>query len=152
MSAGDEDDDDDESRMPLLVYVSREKRRASPHHFKAGALNALLRVSSLVSNAPFVLVLDCDMSCNSRPGGHVLPPRPPPLPAGAGQPRLRAVPADVPQPQPRRHLHQRPQIFIFTLLFLANSLAWERATSPAALGCPIECADGPDLVFSGHFA
>ena len=65
MSAGDEDDDD-ESRMPLLVYVSREKRRASPHHFKAGALNALLRVSSLVSNAPFVLVLDCDMSCNSR--------------------------------------------------------------------------------------
>lgn len=67
MSAGDEEeDDDDESRMPLLVYVSREKRRASPHHFKAGALNALLRVSSLVSNAPFVLVLDCDMSCNSR--------------------------------------------------------------------------------------
>ena len=31
-------------------------------------------------------------------------------------------------------------------------IPWERATSPAALGCPIECADGPDLVFSGHFA
>uniref|UniRef100_A0A0A9GKE5 Uncharacterized protein n=1 Tax=Arundo donax TaxID=35708 RepID=A0A0A9GKE5_ARUDO len=52
--------------MPLLVYVSREKRRASPHHFKAGALNALLRVSSLVSNSAYVLVLDCDMKCNSR--------------------------------------------------------------------------------------
>ncbi|RLN25474.1 hypothetical protein C2845_PM07G35890 [Panicum miliaceum] len=76
ITAGEEEDknDDDhhhhdheeETRMPLLVYLSREKRRASPHHFKAGALNALLRVSSLVSNAPYVLVLDCDMSCNSR--------------------------------------------------------------------------------------
>lgn len=63
-NTGRSDDDDDE--MPLLVYVSREKRRASPHHFKAGALNALLRVSSLVSNSPYVLVLDCDMHCNSR--------------------------------------------------------------------------------------
>ncbi|XP_062232170.1 LOW QUALITY PROTEIN: cellulose synthase A catalytic subunit 7 [UDP-forming]-like [Phragmites australis] len=59
-------DQDVETHMPLLVYVSREKRRASPHHFKAGALNALLRVSSLVSNSPYVLVLDCDMNCNSR--------------------------------------------------------------------------------------
>ncbi|CAL5053216.1 unnamed protein product [Urochloa decumbens] len=69
INAGSEDEDedeDDETAMPLLVYVSREKRRAFPHHFKAGALNALLRVSGLVSNAPYVLVLDCDMSCNSR--------------------------------------------------------------------------------------
>ncbi|XP_016647665.1 PREDICTED: cellulose synthase-like protein G2 isoform X2 [Prunus mume] len=28
--------------MPLLVYVSREKRPSHPHHFKAGALNVLL--------------------------------------------------------------------------------------------------------------
>ncbi|CAN6200121.1 unnamed protein product [Urochloa humidicola] len=67
-AAGEEESEEEqeETRMPLLVYVSREKRRASPHHFKAGALNALLRVSALVSNAPYVLVLDCDMSCNSR--------------------------------------------------------------------------------------
>ncbi|VAH57394.1 unnamed protein product [Triticum turgidum subsp. durum] len=60
------DGDGDEDAMPLLVYVSREKRRSSTHHFKAGALNVLLRVSSLMSNSPYVMVLDCDMYCNSR--------------------------------------------------------------------------------------
>lgn len=60
------DGDKDEDAMPLLVYVSREKRRSSTHHFKAGALNVLLRVSSLMSNSPYVMVLDCDMYCNSR--------------------------------------------------------------------------------------
>ncbi|GER56159.1 cellulose synthase-like protein [Striga asiatica] len=49
--------------MPLLVYVSREKRPGHPHHFKGGALNTLLRVSALISNAPYFLVLDCDMYC-----------------------------------------------------------------------------------------
>ncbi|PKA52038.1 Cellulose synthase-like protein G1 [Apostasia shenzhenica] len=29
--------------LPNLVYLSREKRRSTPHHFKAGALNALVR-------------------------------------------------------------------------------------------------------------
>ncbi|RLM61825.1 hypothetical protein C2845_PM14G11720 [Panicum miliaceum] len=53
-----------EERQDHDAYV--EKRRASPHHFKAGALNALLRVSSLVRHARYVLVLDCDMSCNTR--------------------------------------------------------------------------------------
>uniref|UniRef100_M8AU71 Cellulose synthase-like protein G3 n=1 Tax=Aegilops tauschii TaxID=37682 RepID=M8AU71_AEGTA len=92
------DGEEDEDAMPLLVYVSREKRRSSAHHFKAGALNVLvstycssidqnvlvhscvfgrvdliflqramqLRVSSLLSNSPYVMVLDCDMYCNSR--------------------------------------------------------------------------------------
>ena len=60
------DGEEDEDAMPLLVYVSREKRRSSTHHFKAGALNVLLRVSSLMSNSPYVMVLDCDMYCNSR--------------------------------------------------------------------------------------
>ncbi|KAK6138734.1 hypothetical protein DH2020_027523 [Rehmannia glutinosa] len=55
---------DDQSKLPLLVYVSREKRPAYPHRFKAGALNALLRVSGIMSNAPYALVLDCDMYCN----------------------------------------------------------------------------------------
>ncbi|KAF5962183.1 hypothetical protein HYC85_003392 [Camellia sinensis] len=53
-----------QTKMPLLVYVSREKRPSHPHRFKAGALNALLRVSGIISNGPYVLVLDCDMYCN----------------------------------------------------------------------------------------
>ncbi|KAI3825356.1 hypothetical protein L1987_06839 [Smallanthus sonchifolius] len=55
---------DDQAEMPLLVYVSREKRPSLPHRFKAGALNALLRVSGVLSNAAYMLVLDCDMYCN----------------------------------------------------------------------------------------
>ncbi|KAL9225205.1 hypothetical protein vseg_001154 [Gypsophila vaccaria] len=51
-------------QMPLLVYVAREKRLSYPHHFKAGALNALQRVSSILSNSPYILILDCDMYCN----------------------------------------------------------------------------------------
>ncbi|XP_038704041.1 cellulose synthase-like protein G3 isoform X2 [Tripterygium wilfordii] len=51
--------------MPNLIYVSREKSMTSHHHFKGGALNALLRVSALLSNAPIVLTLDCDMYSNN---------------------------------------------------------------------------------------
>ncbi|KMT12691.1 hypothetical protein BVRB_4g087890 [Beta vulgaris subsp. vulgaris] len=50
--------------MPLLVYVAREKRPSHPHNFKAGAVNTLLRVSSILSNSPYILLLDCDMYCN----------------------------------------------------------------------------------------
>ncbi|PIA34554.1 hypothetical protein AQUCO_03700086v1 [Aquilegia coerulea] len=50
--------------MPNLVYLSREKSRTSPHYFKAGALNALLRVSATMTNAPLVLTQDCDMYSN----------------------------------------------------------------------------------------
>ncbi|KAI3691875.1 hypothetical protein L6452_31677 [Arctium lappa] len=50
--------------MPNLIYVSREKSKASPHHFKAGALNVLLRVSAVMTNAPIVLTQDCDMYSN----------------------------------------------------------------------------------------
>ncbi|GAB2298194.1 hypothetical protein Dimus_032266 [Dionaea muscipula] len=50
--------------MPNLVYVTREKRRTHPHHFKAGALNTMLRVSAVMTNAPIVLTLDCDMWSN----------------------------------------------------------------------------------------
>ncbi|XP_004505391.1 cellulose synthase-like protein G2 [Cicer arietinum] len=59
-----ENDDVDNVKMPLLVYVSREKKPSNPHHFKAGALNVLLRVSAVMSNSPYILVLDCDMFCN----------------------------------------------------------------------------------------
>uniref|UniRef100_A0A0D6QSQ6 Glycosyltransferase 2-like domain-containing protein n=2 Tax=Araucaria cunninghamii TaxID=56994 RepID=A0A0D6QSQ6_ARACU len=51
--------------LPNLVYVSREKRAEHPHNFKAGALNVLIRVSSVISNAPFILTLDCDMYANN---------------------------------------------------------------------------------------
>lgn len=60
----DENRDSDLKGMPLLVYVSREKRPAHSHHFKGGALNTLLRVSAVISNAPYTLVLDCDMYCS----------------------------------------------------------------------------------------
>lgn len=45
------DKSDDEVRtnqveMPLLVYVSRERRPPHPHHFKAGALNCLVFLCS----------------------------------------------------------------------------------------------------------
>lgn len=39
-----ENDDVDNVKMPLLVYVSREKKPSNPHHFKAGALNVLVRL------------------------------------------------------------------------------------------------------------
>ncbi|KAH9290258.1 hypothetical protein KI387_034375 [Taxus chinensis] len=51
--------------LPSLVYVAREKRPQHPHNFKAGALNVLIRVSAVVSNAPFILTLDCDMYANN---------------------------------------------------------------------------------------
>ncbi|CAA3013908.1 cellulose synthase G3 [Olea europaea subsp. europaea] len=58
------DKDNKGQPMPNLVYVSREKRRTSPHQFKAGALNALIRVSGIMTNAPIILTLDCDMYSN----------------------------------------------------------------------------------------
>ncbi|KAK4405839.1 Cellulose synthase-like protein G2 [Sesamum angolense] len=60
----DENGDSNLKEMPLLVYVAREKRPGHPHHFKGGALNVLLRVSAVISNAPYFMVLDCDMYCN----------------------------------------------------------------------------------------
>ncbi|XP_038726102.1 cellulose synthase-like protein G3 [Tripterygium wilfordii] len=60
----DKDKDITGHSMPNLIYLSREKRRTSHHHFKAGALNALLRVSATMTNAPMVLTNDCDMYSN----------------------------------------------------------------------------------------
>ncbi|KAL5797911.1 hypothetical protein ACOSQ2_002731 [Xanthoceras sorbifolium] len=47
--------------IPHLIYISREKQRKHPHHYKAGAMNVLTRVSGLMTNAPFMLNVDCDM-------------------------------------------------------------------------------------------
>ncbi|KAM0915955.1 hypothetical protein ACQ4PT_010485 [Festuca glaucescens] len=52
-------------RLPMLVYVSREKRPGVNHQKKAGAMNALTRASGLLSNAPFILNLDCDHYINN---------------------------------------------------------------------------------------
>ncbi|KAI9121280.1 hypothetical protein K1719_008313 [Acacia pycnantha] len=51
--------------LPRLVYVSREKRPGHQHHKKAGAENALVRVSAVLTNAPYILNLDCDHYVNN---------------------------------------------------------------------------------------
>jgi len=60
-----EDRDIQGNDLPDLIYVSREKRPGIHHHYKAGALNVLLRISNVMSNAPFILTLDCDMYTNN---------------------------------------------------------------------------------------
>ncbi|KAK9671518.1 hypothetical protein RND81_12G035700 [Saponaria officinalis] len=47
-------------RIPMFAYVSREKRPGYDHNKKAGAMNALVRASAVLSNGPFILNLDCD--------------------------------------------------------------------------------------------
>ncbi|XP_057971819.1 cellulose synthase A catalytic subunit 2 [UDP-forming]-like isoform X2 [Malania oleifera] len=51
--------------LPQLVYVSREKRPGFEHHKKAGAMNSLMRVSAVISNAPYLLNVDCDHYINN---------------------------------------------------------------------------------------
>lgn len=60
-----ENKEGDSNGMPHLVYVSREKRPKHPHHFKGGAMNVLTRVSGVMTNAPFMLNVDCDMYANN---------------------------------------------------------------------------------------
>eukprot|EP00252_Welwitschia_mirabilis_P014830 TRINITY_DN3286_c0_g3_i1.p1 TRINITY_DN3286_c0_g3~~TRINITY_DN3286_c0_g3_i1.p1 ORF type:complete len:1007 (+),score=48.74 TRINITY_DN3286_c0_g3_i1:114-3134(+) len=57
--------DTEGNELPRLVYVSREKRPGYQHHKKAGAMNALVRVSAVLTNAPFILNLDCDHYINN---------------------------------------------------------------------------------------
>ncbi|CAH8347202.1 unnamed protein product [Eruca vesicaria subsp. sativa] len=51
--------------VPTLVYLSREKRPEHHHHFKAGSMNALIRVSSKITCGRIILNLDCDMYSNN---------------------------------------------------------------------------------------
>ncbi|XP_058115292.1 cellulose synthase-like protein E6 [Magnolia sinica] len=51
--------------LPTLVYLAREKRPQHHHNFKAGAMNALIRVSSEMSNGSIILNVDCDMYANN---------------------------------------------------------------------------------------
>ncbi|KAJ0969571.1 hypothetical protein J5N97_022448 [Dioscorea zingiberensis] len=57
--------DDEGCVLPRLIYVSREKRPGFNHHKKAGAMNALVRVSAVISNAPYILNVDCDHYINN---------------------------------------------------------------------------------------
>nr|GMC77169.1 cellulose synthase-like protein H1 [Ipomoea batatas] len=50
--------------VPHLIYIAREKRPKHPHHYKAGAMNVLTRVSGVMTNAPFMLNVDCDCYAN----------------------------------------------------------------------------------------
>ncbi|KAK6154479.1 hypothetical protein DH2020_008727 [Rehmannia glutinosa] len=66
IDGGDAEAKDTEGcRLPTLVYLAREKRPQHFHNFKAGAMNALIRVSSEISNGPVILNLDCDMYSNN---------------------------------------------------------------------------------------
>eukprot|EP00898_Chlorokybus_atmophyticus_P005987 jgi/Chlat1/638/Chrsp103S00964 len=51
--------------VPGLVYVSREKRPGAEHHKKAGAMNALVRASALLTNGEFMFNVDCDHYINN---------------------------------------------------------------------------------------
>lgn len=57
--------DTDGNELPRLVYVSREKRPGFNHHKKAGAMNSLVRVSAVLTNAPYLLNVDCDHYINN---------------------------------------------------------------------------------------
>nr|XP_043606338.1 cellulose synthase-like protein E1 isoform X1 [Erigeron canadensis] len=61
----DHDHDIEGKILPKLVYIAREKRPAHSHNFKAGAMNTLIRVSSMISNGPIILNVDCDMYSSS---------------------------------------------------------------------------------------
>ncbi|KAF0925539.1 hypothetical protein E2562_017150 [Oryza meyeriana var. granulata] len=47
-------------RIPMFAYLSREKRAGYDHNKKAGAMNAMVRASAILSNGPFMLNFDCD--------------------------------------------------------------------------------------------
>ncbi|CDP05649.1 unnamed protein product [Coffea canephora] len=53
------------NKLPQLVYVSREKKPGFNYHKKVGPTNALVRVSAILSNAIYLLILDCDHYINN---------------------------------------------------------------------------------------
>uniref|UniRef100_A0ACD5ZCR0 Uncharacterized protein n=1 Tax=Avena sativa TaxID=4498 RepID=A0ACD5ZCR0_AVESA len=58
--------DNEGNVLPTLMYMAREKRPQHHHNFKAGAMNALIRVSSVISNSPIIMNVDCDMYSNNK--------------------------------------------------------------------------------------
>ncbi|KAL6896798.1 hypothetical protein ACP4OV_007370 [Aristida adscensionis] len=59
-----------DARLPMVIYMSREKNPSYEHNKKAGALNTLLRISAQFSNSPFVINFDCDHYINNSQALH----------------------------------------------------------------------------------
>eukprot|EP00898_Chlorokybus_atmophyticus_P000835 jgi/Chlat1/1752/Chrsp134S08684 len=57
--------DVDGNPLPALIYMSREKRPGHYHNKKAGAMNALVRCSALITNGQFIFNVDCDHYINN---------------------------------------------------------------------------------------
>ncbi|KAI3505311.1 hypothetical protein L1887_27376 [Cichorium endivia] len=114
--------------IPNLVYVSRGKNKNSPHHFKAGALNALLRVSGIMTNAPIVLTQDCDMYSND-------PQTPKRALCFISDPSARPQLGYVQFPQ-RYHGLNKDDIYggEFLRLFLANPVGMDGLQGPSYVG------------------
>ncbi|KAD5318189.1 hypothetical protein R6Q59_033462 [Mikania micrantha] len=55
----------EDTDLPHVIYISREKNPKYHHHHKAGAMNVLARVSGVMTNAPLMLNVDCDMYANN---------------------------------------------------------------------------------------
>ncbi|GLJ34752.1 hypothetical protein SUGI_0699320 [Cryptomeria japonica] len=53
------------NELPRLVYVSCEKRPSFQHHKRASAMNALISISVVLTNGPFLLNLDYDHYINN---------------------------------------------------------------------------------------
>ncbi|KAF5812238.1 putative cellulose synthase (UDP-forming) [Helianthus annuus] len=53
------------TELPYIIYISREKNPKHDQHYKAGAMNVLARVSGVMTNAPLMLNVDCDMYANN---------------------------------------------------------------------------------------
>ncbi|OAY77419.1 Cellulose synthase-like protein D3, partial [Ananas comosus] len=90
-------------RLPMMVYMSREKRPASRHNKKAGAMNALVRASAIMSNGPFILNSTATPTSTTarHPRGDVLHVGP-----RRGSHLLHSVPAAVRGHRPLRPLRQ----------------------------------------------
>lgn len=114
--------------MPNLVYVSRQKNKKSPHHFKAGALNSLLRVSGSMTNAPIVLTQDCDMYSND-------PQTPKRVLCYISDPVLKPTLGYVQFPQ-RYHGINKDDIYggEFLRLFVANPVGMDGFQGPNYVG------------------
>ncbi|GLJ47471.1 hypothetical protein SUGI_1002030 [Cryptomeria japonica] len=53
------------NELPLLVYMSREKKPGFHHHNKPGAMNALVRVSGVLTNSPYIMNMECTHYINN---------------------------------------------------------------------------------------
>ncbi|XP_023750400.1 cellulose synthase-like protein G3 [Lactuca sativa] len=114
--------------MPNLVYVSRGKNINVPHHFKAGALNTLLRVSAVLTNAPIVLTQDCDMYSND-------PHTPKRALCYISNPSVRPQLGYIQFPQ-RYHGLNKDDIYggEFLRLFVANPVGMDGLQGPSYVG------------------